>query len=314
MHLFVVNPTAGDRKYKDAMVCAIESFMAEQGEDYEIYITSGPMDASEKVRREAIKGRELRVYACGGDGTLSECVHGAAGFKNAAVTHYPCGTGNDFVKTFGDDAELFTSLRELTEGESLPLDIVDVNGRRGINIFSVGIDARVGIGADRFKNMPILGNKGAYIFSLLRELPRGISRNLTVTTETGEVISGSFTMVSICNGRYYGGGFNPTGKAKVNDGILDILLVKSVNIFTVARLIGKYAKGQYQSYPQYIRYIAGKKLTVEADTEFYVNVDGEALRTRKAQFKIIPGGVNFIFPKHSKFYIRETSRQRLGIS
>ena len=59
------------------------------------------MDACRKIEQEAAAGQPLRVYACGGDGTLNECVCGAVGCDNVAVTHYPCGTGNDFVRCFG---------------------------------------------------------------------------------------------------------------------------------------------------------------------------------------------------------------------
>lgn len=312
MHLFIVNPTAGNGKYKDVTIGNIERFMQEYGEDYEVYVTSGPMDAAEKVKREAIKGHPLRVYACGGDGTLSECVHGAAGFRNAAVTHYPCGTGNDFVKTFGSDIELFSQLPELVEGNIMPLDIIDVNGRKGIDICSVGIDARVGVGADKYKNIPVLGHKSAYIVSLLVNLCKGITQKMTITPENEESVSGSFTLVSVCNGRFYGGGFNPTKTAMPNDGLLDILVIKGVSIFTVARLIGKYATGEYAKFPQYIKYISGKKITVEAEKEFLVNVDGEGLYTKKAVFKLVPSGVNFIFPKHSKFYAEEQVKRRLS--
>ena len=110
-HLFILNPVAGGKKTdKEAVRQKIRAVMAERGESFELYETVGIMDAAEKVKREAIKGDELRVYACGGDGTLSECAHGAAGFKNASVTHYPCGTGNDFVRAFGPDAALFSDL------------------------------------------------------------------------------------------------------------------------------------------------------------------------------------------------------------
>ncbi|MBQ6539848.1 MAG: acylglycerol kinase family protein, partial [Oscillospiraceae bacterium] len=94
-HLFIVNPIAGGRHndYRNT-IDTIESLMADSGKDYEIYITSGVWDAVEKVKKESEQGSELRVYACGGDGTFNECVNGAAGFDNASVTVFPCGTGN----------------------------------------------------------------------------------------------------------------------------------------------------------------------------------------------------------------------------
>ena len=160
-HLFILNPVAGGKNSdKSAVRAEIESAIAGRGESFEIYETVGVMDAAEKVKREAIKGDQLRVYACGGDGTLSECAHGAAGFRNCAVTHYPCGTGNDFVRMFGPDAGLFHDLGALLEGTVRPIDIMDVNGRKCLNIASIGIDARVGLDVHKYSQLPLVGVAG----------------------------------------------------------------------------------------------------------------------------------------------------------
>ncbi|MCE6983484.1 lipid kinase, partial [Pseudomonas frederiksbergensis] len=84
------------------------------------------------------------VYACGGDGTLNECVNGAVGHDNVAVTHFPCGTGNDFIKMFGEEKDRFFDLSDLVRGEVRPLDVMECCGRYAVNICSVGIDARIG--------------------------------------------------------------------------------------------------------------------------------------------------------------------------
>lgn len=296
-HLFIINPVAGGKNSdKTAIKAKIEAFMDRRGEDHEIYETVARMDAAEKVKREAMKGFDLRVYACGGDGTLSECVHGAAGYANCAVTHYPCGTGNDFVRMFGQDAALFSDLDALMEGEVSPVDIIDVNGRKCLNIASVGIDARVGIDVHKYSKLPVIGGAGGYVISLIVNVIKGINRHFTVTTDQGTQ-EGKFALICVCNGQYYGGGFNPTRTATPEDGVLDMLIVRKVSRFTLARLLKYYASGQYEKYPEYIRYEAGRHLTIEDDKEFSVSIDGEALYTKCAKFRLIPGGVNFIYPR-----------------
>ena len=84
-HLFILNPKAGADSSKTGVRTIIEEKMASRGLDHEIYVTKAPMDAAEKVRSEAEKGGELRVYACGGDGTLNECVCGAAERENGTL-------------------------------------------------------------------------------------------------------------------------------------------------------------------------------------------------------------------------------------
>ncbi len=295
--LFILNPIAGGKNSdKSAIRAKIASVMAERGEPYELYETVGVMDAAEKVKREAIKGDELRVYACGGDGTLSECAHGAAGFRNCSVTHYPCGTGNDFVRMFGPDAPLFSSLDALLDGTSAPIDIIDVNGRKCLNIASIGIDARVGLDVHRYSQLPVVGGAGGYVISLLVNVVKGINRHFKITVE-GEELDGKFALISACNGQYYGGGFNPTRTATPEDASLDILIVKAVSRFTLARLLKYYASGQYAKYPDIIKYVSGRHITVRDEKEFSVSIDGEAMYTNCAKFSLIPGGVNFIYPK-----------------
>ena len=296
-HLFIINPVAGGKNNdKSTVRKKIEELMTARGETFEVYETVGVMDAAEKVKREAIKGDELRVYACGGDGTLSECAHGAAGFRNCAVTHYPCGTGNDFVRMFGPDAALFNDLDALVEGTVFPMDIIDVNGRKCVNIASVGIDARVGIDVHKYSSLPLIGGAGGYVLSLVINVIKGINRHYTVTTDQGST-EGKFALISACNGQYYGGGFNPTRTATPEDGVLDMLIVKKVSRITLARLLKYYASGRYAEYPEYIRYEAGRHLKIEDEREFSVSIDGEAMYTRCAVIKLIPGGVNFIYPK-----------------
>lgn len=311
-HLFIVNPVAGGRNDVDGLRRKIEALMGALGAEYEVYVSKRVMDAAEKVKREAVYGEDLRVYACGGDGTLSECVHGAAGFSNAAVTHYPCGTGNDFVRTFGDDAKLFSDMEKLVSGEALPMDVIDVNGRKCIDIASVGIDARIGTGVHKYSSLPLIGSKAAYIVSLLVNICKGINSKMHIEGEGGEIFDGLFALVCACNGRYYGGGFNPTRTALPNDGILEFFVVKAVSLLEVAGLIGKYANGDYEKVPHKITHLRGRRITVEADEEFVVNIDGESLCTKKVQMRLIPDGVNFILPRSSRFLAEHLAAVRRG--
>ena len=104
-------------------------------DEFEIYVTEAPMDACRHIRETAADGAELRAYACGGDGTLNEGVNGAAGLSNVAVTHFPCGTGNDFIKMFGPGKDRFFDLTGLINGEVRPIAVsythLDVYKRQG---------------------------------------------------------------------------------------------------------------------------------------------------------------------------------------
>ena len=188
-HLFIVNPVAGGRDQTEAISALVGQVFSGRKGDYEIYTTKAPMDACRKIEYEAALCDELRVYACGGDGTLNECVCGTVGKENVAVTHFPTGTGNDFVKSFGEEHDRFRNLEELIEGEVRKLDVIDCNGRYSINICSVGVDARIAADVHKYGAMPLLGPGSAYITSLIVNLAKGITDRIRV----------------ICDGKLYYG-------------------------------------------------------------------------------------------------------------
>ena len=96
-HIFILNPAAGKSDQTPRFTQDIERICGARGLDYEICVSKAPGDCRALARRAAESGQEVRLYACGGDGTLNEVVCGMAGFENAAVTHYPGGSGNDSI-------------------------------------------------------------------------------------------------------------------------------------------------------------------------------------------------------------------------
>lgn len=212
-HLFIVNPVAGGKDRREYVAEQARRALEGSEDAYELYVTTAPMDACVKIAAEAASGEELRVYACGGDGTLNECVNGAAGRSNVAVTHFPCGME----------------------------------------------------------------------------------------------YSGGTSLICACNGRFYGGGFNPIPDSMPDNGKLEFLVVRDVSRLTFIRLVGKYAKGRYRELEQYITHLEGDHLEIDSENEIVVNIDGEALYGKHVNFDLIPGGVNFLVPANMAFFHPETA-------
>lgn len=306
-HLFIVNPAAGGKDSTDFVSAKVAKAFSGREGDFEIYTTKAPMDAAKKIRYEADLCSELRVYACGGDGTLNECVCGAAGRPNVAVTHFPTGTGNDFIRTFGEEKLRFTKLEELLDGEVRPIDIIDCNGRKCINICSVGIDARIGTDVHKYSRIPVVGGAAGYVTSMAVNFCKGIRQDMRVICN-GKLYYGDMSLICVCNGRYYGGGFNPVPDARPDNGRLEFLIVKGVSRAGFLRLVGHYARGEYAKYPKYITHITGESMEIECEDETVINVDGEALYAKKIKLRVIPGGVNFLFPANMAFFENENEK------
>ena len=305
-HLFVVNPVAGKSKPEDKIRLiheAVGRLPAEMrdGSQFEIYVTNAPMDAAGKIMEDAEAGAELRVYACGGDGTLNECVNGAALRPNVAVTHFPCGTGNDFIRTFGDEKSRFSDIAELINGEVRSFDIIRCNDRYAINICSMGIDARVGTDVHKYSGLPVVGGAAGYVVSLVANYCKGVKQPMTVKVD-GLVCGPELNLVCVCNGRFYGGGFNPTNDARPDDGLMDVLVASGVGRAKLLGVISGYAKGKYKLYPQYITCVRTTHLEIECRNVEVINIDGEAEHSRRAVMDLIPGGVNFIVPRDMEFF------------
>lgn len=294
-HLFIVNPVAGGKDRHEYVAEQARLALEGSADAYEVYITTAPMDACAKIAAEAASGEELRVYACGGDGTLNEVVCGMAGFENAAVTHYPGGSGNDSIKVFSDTAPFF-DLERLLDADETRFDLIRCNGTYCANILSIGLDAKIGTDIARFKRLPFVSGKGAYILSILANVLSGRSAHYVVEVN-GEQIDAEQTLICVCNGRWYGGGFNPVPEAEPDDGLLDVLLVKKVSLLQVAAVIGKYQKGKYADYPALIRHERCTKLTIRCDMPSVVNIDGEALHTDFLDISLKPKALRFFYPK-----------------
>ena len=308
-HLFIVNPVAGDRdKSPEIRQRVAEAFRGRQ-EPYEVYVTTAPMDAADKIRLEADKGEHLRVYACGGDGTFNECVCGAAGRENVAVCPFPTGTGNDFCRMFGEEKDLFRDLEALLEGSEQVIDLIDCNGRACANICSVGVDARIAadvarIAADvhRYSNIPLIGGATGYVVSAMVNMFKGIATPMQI--RCGDFAWDAKTsLICACNGRYYGGGFNPSRDARPDDGLMDVYIVKKVNLLQFAALIGKYAAGQADQLPQYITHFrTAEPISIRCGGQDVGNVDGEPMPDTKFEIRLLPGALRLVVPRGMKFF------------
>ena len=294
-HLFIINPVAGSRDRTAEYTAAIRSACDERHLDYRIEVSQAPGHCERLAREAALTGEEYRIYACGGDGTLNEVAAGAAGHPNAAVTVFSGGSGNDFVKLFSDP-KAFYQIDRLLDAEEATFDMVRCNDSLALNICSVGLDARIGTDVARYKRIPFIHGFNAYALSTLINLLRGISEHYVVEID-GERIDGQQTFVCVCNGRYYGGGFNPVPDADPADGLLDVLLVKKVSLLQVPGIIGKYKNGRYRELPELIRHFRTDRVRILCDSPSAVNLDGELRVAKEIEICLARERLNFFYPK-----------------
>ena len=302
-HLFIINPAAGSRNRTDDYREKIKAACEARHLKYRIQISQAPGDCRRLARAAAETGKEFRIYACGGDGTLNEVADGAAGYDNVSVTVFSGGSGNDFVKLF-DDPRAFFDLERLLDPEEVSFDMIRCNDTRALNICSVGLDARIAADVSRYKRLPLLHGFRAYAASTVLNLLKGIAEHYVVEIN-GETFDGEYTFICACSGRFYGGGFNPVPEADPTDGLLDVLLVDKVSLAQVPAIIGKYKNGQYKQLGHLVRHFKTRELTVHCDKEVSVNVDGESIQAKDVHFAIGEEKLRFFYPKGLSFKAKE---------
>lgn len=301
-YLFIVNPIAGGSDRTEEIRAMAEKAFEGRNVPWELYVTAGPKDATEQIQlRAAQSGEKLRILACGGDGTFNECCNGAAGLEHVSVAPFPVGTGNDFCRMFGEDKDLYRNLDAILNGSEHKIDLIDVNGRKCACIASMGIDARVGSCVHKYDSLPLVSGRAAYVVSLIVELGRGLYTDMKITAP-GYSYDAPATLCCVCNGRHYGGGFNPAPDAMPDDGIADVYIARKMSLPTLAMNIGKYASGRADSVPELIEHIRTAELKIELKEESVINIDGEVLHSKVAEFHVLPRCLNLIVPEGVRFF------------
>lgn len=297
-YVFILNPAAGKKNPAARMLPEIEACCGERGLDFCCVWTDAPKHATALARAAGQAGGAVRIYGCGGDGTLSEIAAGVVGMENVEIGIFPCGSGDDYIKTFGEK-ENFLSIRKQLEAKSRPVDIIRSGSGYAVNICSVGLDATVACEMTRFKKIPLITGSMAYNLALVKVFLGRIGDRLTVVMDREQTRQGKFLFVLAGSGRYYGGGFCGAPAAVPDDGLLDFVVIRMPNLFRVPELARIYKQGGHLTSPKFrelLEFRRGKSIRITAESPVPVNMDGECLEASEIFFEVMPKAVHFIVP------------------
>ena len=299
-YYFVFNPAAGQGPKGELFLENYNKIKELNKYDINIYETIGVGDSTRFVAEICTKypDEDICFFSCGGDGTMNEVVTGVANYPNAILGIIPTGSCNDFLKTFPDYD--FMNLENQLNGTIMPCDLLKVDEFYSLNVTNIGFDARVNY--DQIRLRPKFNNnvKKAYNSAIVRNLLKPLGDQVCIKVDGKEVYNRKSLLMAFGNARYYGGGYNCTPQASVNDGLVDVIIINKVSILKFARLISKYKQGLIYANPKYKNLctsLKGKKIEVESSKVLTICIDGETIHRNKVTIEVLPHKFRFLLPR-----------------
>ncbi len=273
-----MNPAAGKGRGAKA-VGTLKQEIDRRSLSAEICLTERSGDA----RLLAERTRSPVVVAVGGDGTVNEVANGIAGTEKTLGV-IPAGSGNDLVKSLHIPTDLSAALDAVQSSRRRLIDVAVVRcssqkpdsaggnseERYFVNGVGIGFDAAV---AERTMSIKYLSGFALYLSAVFQTLGTYTAPNFRIWLD-GEVTEEKNLLIAIGNGRCAGGGFYLTPDAEIDDGSLDVCLIKDRSVPSILRLMPRVMKGKHHE-SWGVRLTRAEKIRVEAAEPFYVHADGE---------------------------------------
>lgn len=248
--IFIINDKAGHGKSKEVSHFLYDLF---KDDSNSLIINSSSKQETIQIAKN-LKNKNVVVYSVGGDGTLNDIINGLAG-GNSYLGIIPCGSGNDFIRNITLDTN--------------EINLGLVNDRYFVNVISFGIDAEV---ANKTNELNRLNkSKNPYPRSIATVFPRYKAQTITLNGNEKKI-----TILSICNGAYYGNGIPIAPNARIDDDLLDVYLVEEINKLEMLYLFSKLLKGRHITSPK-IKHQMVKNLKINSSNPIICNVDGEII-------------------------------------
>jgi diacylglycerol kinase family enzyme len=324
-HLFVITPrsfrfTTGGT---DGIAAEIRSYFKDHAqEECHIHISRYPRDAVGVVRKFAAAFENtdtvIRVYAVGGNGILFDCLNGIVGIANAELATVPYGNTNDFARSFGEDKlPLFRDIAKQVSAGTVKTDIIYCGSNYALNFCTVGVESasimrtmrltRMFDWAIRFSRrvVPFMFTLGG----IAAAWDRKVREQRYSIVFDGERTEGTYTAINIANGPCYGGNKSAVTSAMPNDGVLDVLLLKSVGALQILKIIPQYLRGGYYKYPEILRYTRVRKAEISSETPILVNLDGEVFFDTSVTIEVMPQAVNIVAVDGLEYRRRSEARE-----
>ncbi|MDO5712926.1 MAG: diacylglycerol kinase family lipid kinase [Tissierellia bacterium] len=288
----IANPTSG-REYSLLKVNQLINYMSEDPWDIHLLFTHKRGDGIEYAKH--YHGEDL-IVCCGGDGTLNEVVNGIyQSGRDTPLAILPSGTVNDFG-TYLDlpqDAKSFYKL--LCRNHKIHVDMGLAGDRAFINVAAGGLLTEVAYTVSE-DSKAVLG-RIAYYVEGAKEILGSIGRpregvELEVTVDD-KVFSVNATLFIIANSTSVGGFKNLAPTAEIHDGLMDVIILKNVELNEALEILGSFTLGKHIHHDKVI-YIQTDEISIKSDRPLIVDVDGEKTGELPMTFRVVKNALTLL--------------------
>jgi YegS/Rv2252/BmrU family lipid kinase len=295
----IVNPVAGARSTRRKWPI-ISRLLERIGLTCDFNYTEGVGHAMELARIAASDGYRYLV-AVGGDGTVNEVANGILHSTNASTTTLgvvSTGTGSDFARSAGLARDYTTACANLTSSKRLTIDVGLVEYQRDgkrqerffVNSAGVGFDAAVVKETERLPKF--FGGTIPYVAGMLRALVS--YKNKDIVLKVGDEVERHRVLnVAVANGNYCGGGMRIAPEAKLDDRLLDVVIIGDMGKLELLKEFPTVYKGTHINHPK----VSMRKVTnvsIESAEPMLVYADGEMLGECPASFRVAPATLSLV--------------------
>lgn len=300
--LFLYNPLSG----KGKIVKKEEKIVKDLSQKYEVEVcrSQHPGHIGELILE---KGNDVDlIVVAGGDGTLNEAINSIMRLgKKVKLGYIPTGTVNDVAHSLGIPRNIKKAVKNILEGEEFSHDVFKMNDRYGIYVCCSGLFTETSYATDQKQKRKM--GKVAYAFHGIKKVFSTPAVKLKLSYDGGE-LEGKYALMLVLNSKSVAG-FRINRRAALNDGLVDVVLIKSkkdkVNFGAVCKVAMFFLQGIKTHYKKNIDVLQIDKFRIDTTEDTIINLDGEKIGEGSFNFEVIKEGINIIVPSLKKLIKHE---------
>lgn len=298
VHVFIINSHAGNKKFS----AGLRNHLAKRTDiNYYIVHTRQDHDESQLVKEvlNLFEGEEIRIYSCGGSGTICNIINGISDFSKVEIAFYPKGYTNDFLRVFGDKKKLFEDIDSLIDGSVMMVDYIKTNHGICLNTCSCGVDSLQVVKHREFLPLALFGTSIPYKVALMYAILFVKPCDYEVEYD-GKKDVGKYIEVFFGNGGVLGGNLWMDDDMAYCDGLGKYISIRYEGRIPMFKAISHIRKKAIWRVPQLVGNVLTRSVTIRRrdGAAFIMDFDGEPQPPQvEWKMEMIKRGLPFVMPK-----------------